>query len=286
MLSPRLTFKKIFAAALLASLSFTAFDAAVARDNDNRGRDRDNRHDSDVSDRGGKAHQAWSRGQRISREDRRDSNVFYGWRESGLRQPPRGSQWFVLDGQYLLVQTRSGSIAEVRLVPPRAVERGDGDRDQLWRQRYRRSYDYNDDVAYTECRSQPDPAGVLAGAFLGAVIGNAAGGRHDRGGATAAGVIAGGTLGAALTSKMDCSDRSYAYQTYSLGFNGGRADAHYRWTNPQNQHRGEMHVLDYYRDEDNFRCAVFVQTVYRGNRSEEVRGRACQQPNGTWTIID
>ena len=117
-------------------------------------------------------------------------------------------------------------------------------------------------VPYTECRSRPDPAGVLAGAFLGGILGNAAGGRGNRGGSTAAGVIAGGAIGAALTSQMDCGDRSYAYQSYSLAFNGGRPGASYQWTNPQNSHRDEMRMLDYYEDEDDFRCAVFTQTVY------------------------
>lgn len=51
-------------------------------------------------------------------------------------------------------------------------------------------------------------------------------------------------------------------------------------------HRGEMDVIDYYEYEDNFRCAVYSNTVYVGGRREEARGRACQQPDGSRYIID
>jgi Ni/Co efflux regulator RcnB/surface antigen len=267
--------------AILTTLALTLLAGTAAQGADNGRRDRD----SNYSDRDQHRERAWERGQKVPREYMRDEYIYRDWRESGLRAPPRGSQWMILNGQYVLVGTRNGVVAEIRIVPPR-IEHRNGDRNELWRKRYSRAYTYNDDIAYTECRSRPDPAGVLAGAFLGAILGNAAAGRSDRGGATAAGVIAGGAIGAALTSKMDCGDRSYAYQSYSLAFNGGRPGAAYQWTNPQNRHRGEMRVLDYYDDEDDFRCAVFTQTVYINNRPEEARGRACQQPDGNWAIID
>ncbi len=255
-------------------------------------------------------------GDRLPREFRQDAYVFEDWRDAGLRTPPRGYQWMQVGDQYLLASRRDGKVADVVVLSRRdhddrdyaggrgrgdddrngrddrnarndRDDRNDGDdREARWKARYSRSYTMNDDRAYTECRNQPDPAGVLAGAFLGGILGNAAGGKRDSGGATIAGVIAGGAIGAALTNNMKCEDRSYAYDAYSRGFNGGTANARYEWKNPRNGDRGEMHVLDYYRDEDNFRCAVFTHTVYIGGRPQEARGRACQQPNGTWAIID
>ncbi len=68
-----------------------------------------------------------------------------------------------------------------------------------------------------------DPAGILAGGLIGGLLGNAAGHGHNRTGTTFAGVnIFGGAIGAALTSNMECEDRSYAYRTYYDGFNAGR----------------------------------------------------------------
>lgn len=162
----------------------------------------------------------------------------------------------------------------------------DRDRDARWRARYTRHYTLNDDAFYRECRNQPDPAGALVGAVVGGLLGNAAGNSRNETVTTIIGVIAGGAIGAALTSKMSCEDRSYAYKTYTTGFNAGKPNAFYDWRNPRSGARGRLHVKEYYADEDNFRCAVYSQTIFIGGRPEEARGRACQQPDGAWAIID
>lgn len=252
-------------------------------------------------DRDGSDSAPWEldRGDQLPREFMTDRFVFDDWRDLGLRTPQRGYHWRQVGNRYFLVRDRTRVISDIEVVRPRYLRddrydrrddrfdrRDDNDREARWRARYNRIYTYNDDRAYTECRNQADPAGVLAGAFLGALLGNAAGGRNNQAGATVAGVIAGGAIGAALTSKLDCDDRSYAYQAYDRGFNAGRANTTYEWRNPSNQHYGRFHVLDYYQDEDNFRCAVFTSDVNVNGRMETARGRACQQPDGKWAMID
>ncbi len=69
------------------------------------------------------------------------------------------------------------------------------DRDQRWRQRYERTYSYNDDTFYQQCRNGPDPAAVIAGGLIGGLIGNAAGRDDNRTGAIA-GVVVGAAIGA------------------------------------------------------------------------------------------
>ena len=163
---------------------------------------------------------------------------------------------------------------------------GNNDPEQLWRQRYNRTYSYNDDSFYQDCRQSVDPAGVLAGALIGGLLGNVAGRGDGRTGATVAGVVIGGALGAALTSNLDCEDRSYAYRTYYDGFNAGRPNARYEWRNPRNDHRGEFRVGNYYNDPAGFRCANYSQTIYIQGRAQEARGVACRQPDGTWAIVN
>ena len=160
-----------------------------------------------------------------------------------------------------------------------------GDPNIRWRQRYTQVYTFNDDSYYRDCRTSPDPAGVIAGALIGGLIGNSVGRGGGRGGATVAGVVVGGALGATMTRNLDCGDRSYAYQTYSDGFNGDRPNSTYRWYNGQNDHNGELRVGTYYEDPDGFRCANFSQVVYIQGRAQESRGRACRQPDGTWAIV-
>jgi len=160
---------------------------------------------------------------------------------------------------------------------------GGGDQQARWRQRYTKAYTYTDDSYYQQCRSSQDPAGVIAGALIGGLLGNAV--SRGNGGATVAGVIVGGVAGAAMTRNLDCGDRSYAYRTYSDGFNGGRPNTTYSWYNRDNDHNGELRVADYYNDPDGFRCANFSQVIYIQGRAQESRGRACRQPDGTWAVV-
>jgi surface antigen len=160
------------------------------------------------------------------------------------------------------------------------------DRNERWRERYSRSYTYNDDSYYQECRDKADPGGVIAGALIGGLLGNAIGSGGGRAPATVAGVIVGGAVGGALTRKLDCGDRSYAYKAYYDGFNSGRPGSDYEWRNSSNGHYGQFRVGEYYNDPDGFRCATYTQRVYIDGQPQSASGRACQQPDGSWSIIE
>jgi Ni/Co efflux regulator RcnB/surface antigen len=217
----------------------------------------------------------WSRGDRVPDQYRRDQYIVNDWQQHGLRQPPRNYHWVRDDNNdFFLALIATGIITET-------VYRDD--RNQIWQQHYSRQYTYSDDIYYQECRNAPDPAGVIVGALIGGLLGNAAG--SGRTGATLAGVIVGGAVGAALTSNLDCEDRSYAYKTYYDGFNAGRPNVVYRWQNPRSDHRGEFRVGTYYNDPYGFRCANFTQTIYIQGRPQAATGRACRQPDGTWAIV-
>lgn len=135
----------------------------------------------------------FSRGDRLPDQYRQSQYQVNDWQQRGLRQPPRGYRWMRNENNdFFLALIETGAIAEV--LPY-------SDRDQQWRRHYSRTYSYNDDVYYQQCRSGPDPAGVILGGLIGGLIGNAAG--RGRTGATVAGVIFGGAVGAALTRNMD-----------------------------------------------------------------------------------
>jgi surface antigen len=101
-----------------------------------------------------------------------------------------------------------------------------------------------------------------------------------------AGVIIGGALGGAMTSHMDCQDRSYAYKTYYDGFNSGRPNSNWQWDNPGDGDYGDFRVGDYYTDPGGFRCATFTQQIYVRGQPEVASGHACQQPDGAWAIVN
>ena len=217
----------------------------------------------------------WTRGDRLPDQYRQQQYYVTDWQQRGLRRPPRGYRWVRDDNNdFFLALIATGVISTI-------ISRDD--RDRSWDQHYSRTYTYDDDVYYQQCRNQPDPAGILAGAIIGGLLGNAAG--HGNSGATMAGIIFGGAAGAALTSNMDCEDRSYAYKTYYDGFNSGRSGRDYDWNNPHNNHHGKFRVGSYYDDPYGFRCARFTQTTYIQGRSYDASGIACRQPDGSWAVV-
>ncbi len=248
----------------------------------------------------------WSRGDQLPMFYR-DNGEFRvrDIRGNNLRFPPRGMYWVRVNNQFLMVGG-DGYIRDVIRIEdrvpadwghpppdPQFPDRGPpprlddpADQDARWRDRYAHTYTVNDDSFYRDCQRKTDPAGVVIGAVLGGLLGNAAGGRNNSGAATFAGVIAGGAVGASLSTKLDCQDRAYAYRTYSDGFNAGRNNASYQWTNPADDTRGELHVDNYYDDPDGFRCATYSQTIYVGGRPQQANGRACRQPDGAWALLD
>lgn len=179
--------------------------------------------------------------------------------------------------QQLRGEYRRPRVSQLPPGPPPAQ------RQDQWRQEYGQVYNYNDDVYYQRCRNTVDPAGVIAGALIGGLLGGMV--SNGDGGAAFAGVILGGAAGAALTSQLTCEDQSYAYRTYYDGLNAGYPDRTYRWQNPQNGHYGTFQVGDYYQDRYGFNCATYSQTIYVNGRPQEAQGRACQQANGTWVIV-
>jgi surface antigen len=199
---------------------------------------------------------------------RRGWDDFRMKRDYNDRAPPGGGA-----PQYLPSRDASRSNYDPRMA---------GDAGQRWRQQYQRQYTYQDDNFYRECRTKSDPGGIIAGALIGGLLGNALG---KSGGATIAGVVVGGVAGAALTRNMDCEDRSYAYNTYYDGFNAGRTGVPYQWRNPRSGNYGEFRVNDYYNDRVGFRCANFTQQIFIKGRPQAATGRACQQPDGTWAIV-
>ena len=219
--------------------------------------------------------QRWSRGERLPARYRQRRYYVNDWQQNGLSRPPRGYHWLRDDhNDFFLAAISSGLISSAIY---------EGSRQRMWDQRYHRTYTYQDDVNYRQCHTVLNPTGVIVGAMIGGLLGQAAG--DGRASTTIAGVVVGGALGATLTHNFNCQDRSYAYRTYYTGFNAGRPNRSYAWRNPQDDHRGTLRVGRFYNDPDGFRCVTFRQTAYIGRRQQVAYGNACRQPDGTWAVL-
>lgn len=153
--------------------------------------------------------------------------------------------------------------------------------------------------AATPAQAYKDDVGMLVGAGLGGLLGNQFGGGTWNSVATGLGVFLGGVGGRSIGASLDRADAGY----YQAGYRTG-------WTEPSYSRR---HVR-YYDDVDNYQptyvaqpapqrivyiqqpqpvyaraearyCREYQSTVQVGNRLQSSYGTACQQPDGSWEII-
>lgn len=126
--------------------------------------------------------------------------------------------------------------------------------------------------------------GTLGGAAVGGLLGSQVGKGSGKLAATAAGVVLGGWLGNEIGASLDKADRSqmsYATQRAYTAPVGQQIT----WNNPQSGNAGTITpVRDGYANDGAY-CREFQQTITVGGQKQQGYGRACQQPDGSWKIV-
>jgi surface antigen len=120
--------------------------------------------------------------------------------------------------------------------------------------------------------------GTVLGAITGGLIGSAV--SHGNGGAVMGGVILGGLAGNSISSNMNCSDRRYAMNSYSQGFEG-RIGHRYNWRNNDSRSYGSFTPTREYSRNGNT-CRDFREVGYGNGHDYNRTGTACRQNDGNW----
>ena len=125
-------------------------------------------------------------------------------------------------------------------------------------------------------------AGALTGAAAGGVIAGLAG-AHPAwiAGSILMGAFVGGVIGDALTERDKEQHAETSYQAFESRQEGGRV----AWNNPDSGNSGDTQIDQVYRTSDGKLCKDFTQTINADGQSETTRGTACQQADGTWTVV-
>lgn len=126
--------------------------------------------------------------------------------------------------------------------------------------------------------------GTLGGAAVGGLLGSNIGKGSGRLAATAAGVVIGGWLGNEIGASLDKADRaelSYANQRAYTAPIGQQIS----WNNPQSGNSGTIVPTRDGYDNSGAYCREFQQTITVGGQKQQGYGRACQQPDGSWKIV-
>ena len=129
----------------------------------------------------------------------------------------------------------------------------------------------------------------LLGGGTGAVLGGLAGSQVGKGSgrlwATGAGVLLGALVGSEIGSSLDKADQMYAQQANQRAYNAPVGET-IRWNNPDSGNYGTVTPTRDGRTSSGAYCREYQQTIYVGGKQQSGYGTACQQPDGTWKVVN
>lgn len=144
--------------------------------------------------------------------------------------------------------------------------------------------------AFTGCETiaqggDKEKIGGVSGAVIGGILGSKVGGGSGEKWATGAGVLVGAILGSELGRSLDKADMIYANQANTQAHSAPVGET-INWSNPESGNSGAVTpVRDGYSSVGRY-CREYQQRITVGGRDETAYGTACQQPDGSWEIID
>lgn len=123
--------------------------------------------------------------------------------------------------------------------------------------------------------------GALAGGLAGSQVGSGSG----RLWATGAGVLLGALAGSEIGASLDNADRAalnnaqYTASTASMGET-------ISWNNPNSGNYGTITPIRDGRSTAGRYCREYQQTIVVGGKTQNGYGTACQQPDGSWEVVN
>jgi surface antigen len=133
----------------------------------------------------------------------------------------------------------------------------------------------------TDGRCDRDRLGAVLGGVVGGIAGSRVGKGSGRTAATIAGTVIGILVGRSIGRSMNARDQLCTGQT--LEHAPDRTTVY--WRNPDNGADYRVTPLNTFRAEDGRYCREYRTRALIGGRSEEVYGRACRQPDGSWVPL-
>ncbi|MCB9991064.1 MAG: glycine zipper 2TM domain-containing protein [Rhodospirillales bacterium] len=127
--------------------------------------------------------------------------------------------------------------------------------------------------------------GTGAGAVLGGLAGSQVGSGSGRLWATGAGVLLGALMGSEVGASLDRADRMYMQQAQGRAHTAPVGET-IAWNNPESGNHGTYTVQRDGTSTAGRYCREYQQTVYVGGQKESAYGTACQQPDGSWEIVN
>lgn len=145
-------------------------------------------------------------------------------------------------------------------------------------------------LALAGCQTDNWGSKQTVGTGLGAVAGGLAGSQMGKGSgrlwATGAGVLLGALVGSEVGASLDQADRMYMQQAQTKAYSAPIGEQ-IAWNNPESGNSGTyVAVKDGTSKTSGRYCREYQQTVTVGGQQQSAYGTACQQPDGSWEIVN
>ncbi len=133
---------------------------------------------------------------------------------------------------------------------------------------------------------EKETLGTLIGAGLGGLAGSQIGSGSGKLAAVGAGVLLGGLLGREAGRSLDKADRLYAERTAAQALEKRPDGTTSTWKNPNTGNSGTFTPKRTYETAEGQPCREYETTVTIDGKTEIVRGTACREPDGRWTVVN
>ena len=130
-----------------------------------------------------------------------------------------------------------------------------------------------------------ETAGTIIGAVGGGLLGAQFGHGSGRLAATAAGTFLGAVVGSQIGKSLDRADRA-AIERAHVQAQTAPLNEPIQWRNPDSGHYGTVTPVREGRSASGYYCREYQHTIYVGGKAERGYGTACQQPDGSWQIVN
>lgn len=127
--------------------------------------------------------------------------------------------------------------------------------------------------------------GTAGGAVLGGLGGAALGKGRGRLWTTGAGALLGAFVGSSIGKSLDTADRLAYQQAVEKSYDApiGQTIA---WDNPESGHRGTVTPVREGHTSSGGVCREYKQSIIIDNQNETATGRACQNADGSWSVVN
>jgi surface antigen len=127
--------------------------------------------------------------------------------------------------------------------------------------------------------------GTGAGAVIGGILGSEVGGGSGKLWATGAGTLIGALVGSEIGKSLDRADRAALQQANNKAREAPVGET-ITWKNPETGHHGSVTPVREGENESGRYCREFRQKIIVDGREQTGYGTACQQPDGSWKIVN